>query len=822
MSRRNLALILAALLAAAGCSVDTELGGVAVPNARPDSRITGRPPTLLEASFVVEFNWTGSDPDGRVVGYQWKLSDNGVDGISPRDTLTYDPLTGAEMNPWHFTAATDSTFVVLADQADFPGDAVAPRSFRTHSLFIRAVDDKGAVDPTPAYMTFTSTTLVPTARASFPGVGTSGPSTAPPTVNIGWEGTDPDFELRIPTKVRYLWKRAQLSDGRDVRTPNDYNQNYEELIDFDDPEWTVWQRYAPSAESRLATFPRQPDNTFWLFAVQTQDTAGAVSVGRRYAVEVAHLLVKYGSNRPGVTISEPFLGNSPSSYQSYSIAAGQPLNFSWTASAAGYNGKIVSYRHGWDLISVDDPNDPGWAVPPGTSEQNRLAQERSFQDGVHSFWLRVEDDSGQVTTLERRLNVVPYVDYDAQSELLVIDQVVDERVQNWQDVQGIPRNDEQYRNEYWSFLQSQPGGVNGLDWNLDRRDHRNDINYADLVPYKAVLCYAQSNERQLMMQKFRPVNNVDKYVWLIPYQERGGNLFLVGGGSLDSFLQVEANYMTPIIFDTREETYVSGTQSFIVGFGTKELADGSEVQRGPLQYAYQVAGVSALDWTSVNTKYIYGRTRGTMNQERRNDCVGIKAIVLDPAFRSKWLIGPGAVADTMGTNPTIDWQDAYYDRGDTLRLIQNTFPFRNDEFVNSNISSRSTQFVPQDCPDDLNAPGGKCIEPMFRGIARFDWLREKKWSEGETEWPADLYTASELDDLCGAVALTTYGALPRGSAKTNGKVFGFLSYKMTADKPSRAPDVYWGFDPYRFDREDSRKAIRWVLKEVFRLDVLDP
>ena len=822
MSRRNLALILAALLAAAGCSVDTELGGVAVPNARPDSRITGQPPTLLEAGFMVEFNWTGSDPDGRVVGFQWKLSDNGVDGISPRDTLTHDPLTGAVMNPWRFTAATDTTFVVLADQAGFPGDTAAPRSFRTHSLFIRAVDDKGAVDPTPAYMTFTSTTLVPTARAAFPGLGTSGPSTVPPTVNIGWEGTDPDFELRIPTKVRYLWKRAQFPDGRDVRTPNDYNQVYEELIDFDDPAWTVWQRYSPSADNRLASFERQVNNTFWLFAVQTQDTAGAVSVGRRYGGEVAHVLVKVGSVRPVVSVREPFLGTESGSYKSYEIAAGQPLNFSWTATAAAYNGKIVSYRHGWDLISVDDPNDPGWAVPPGTSEQNRLAVERTFQDGVHSFWLRVEDDSRQITTIERRLNVVPYVDYDSQSELLVIDQVVDKLVQNWQDIQGIPRNDEQYRNEYWSFLQSQPGGVNGLDWNLDRRDHSADINYADLVPYKAVLCYAQSNELQLMMKKFRPVGNVDKYVWLIPYQERGGNLFLVGGGSLDSFLQVEPNYMTPVIFDTREETYVANNTSFIVGFGTKELSDGTEVQRGPLQYAYQVAGISAIDWTSVNTKYVYGRTRGTMNQERRNDCVGIKAIVLDPDFRANWLIGPGAVADTMGTNPTIDWQDAYYDRGDTLDIIHNTFPFRNDEFVNANISSRATQFVPQQCPDILAAPGGLCIEPMFRGIARFDWLREKKWADGETGWPDDRYTTSDLDDMCGTVALTTYGALQRGSAKTNGKVFGFLSYKMSGDKPSRAPDVYWGFDPYRFDREDSRKAVRWVLKEVFRLDVLDP
>jgi len=822
MVRLSFALVLMLLLAAAGCSVDTNLGGVAVPNARPDTRITGQPPTLLEAGFVVEFNWTGGDPDGRIVGYEWKISDNGTDGISPRDTMTYDPLTGAEMNPWHFTTATDSSFVVLADQANFPGDTAAPRSFRTHSIFVRAVDDKGEVDPTPAYMTFTSTTLVPTARAKFPGLSTTISSRAPSTVNIGWEGTDPDFDLRVPVKVRFLWKRAQIN-GMDIRLPSEYYQHYEELINFDDPDWSTWQRYAPDENDRLATFPRQTPGTYWLFAVQTQDTAGAVSVGRRYAVEVAHLsIAQSGLLKPGVTLNEIYLGaSSAPTALPISIAAGQPLNFSWVASAADYNGRIVSYRHGWDLISVDDPNDPGWAVPPGTAEQNRIAQQRSFQEGTHTFWLRVEDDSGQVTKLSRVLNVVPYVDYENQNELLVIDQVVDERVQNWQDQAGVPRNDETYRNEFWSFLQSQPGGVNGLDWNLDRFDHRDNVTYADLVPYKAVLCYAQSNSQQVgMFNKFKPERGVDKYVWLIPYQERGGNLFLVGGASMDSFLEVLADYMTPVIFDTREETYSSGTLTFTVGFGTKELPDGTEVQRGPLQYPFAVAGISALDWTSQSTKYVYARPQSAMDRQRHRDCVGLKALVLDSDFRQHWLIGPGAVADTIGTDSVIDWQDHYYDQQGTLDVIHNTFPFSNDEFVNDNISTRTTQFTPQLC-DDLNAPNGQCIEPMFRGIARFDWLREHKWAQGQTDWPDGVWTASELDDMCGAVALNPYGSLQRGSAKTNGKVFGYASYKMTEGKPSQAPDVYWGFDPYRFDHTQSKKAIRWVLKELFRLDVLD-
>ena len=106
--------ILAILLGlVGGCSTNTDMGGVRIPNAAPDTRVTGQPPTLLEASFAVEFRWTGSDPDGRIKGFQWKLSDNGLDGISPQDTLTVDPLTGAVLHPWMFTSATDSTLLVV-------------------------------------------------------------------------------------------------------------------------------------------------------------------------------------------------------------------------------------------------------------------------------------------------------------------------------------------------------------------------------------------------------------------------------------------------------------------------------------------------------------------------------------------------------------------------------------------------------------------------------------------------------------------------------------------------------------------------------------
>lgn len=820
----------ALLLAAVGCSTDSELGGVRVPNARPDTRITGQPPTLLEAGFAVRFYWTGSDPDSKIKGFEWKVSDNGTDGISPRDTLTVDPLTGAEINPWRFTVATDTTFVVLADQPDFPGDDVGvPRSFRSHSLFVRAVDEKGAVDPTPALISFTSTTIAPMGNVVFPGLGNDRAKQVPPTVNIGWKGSDADFDLRIPTKVRYLWRPAVTSTGIVITVPSVYDKWYTELVDFEDPTyWSPWERYDAEEEDRLTTFPDRDIGDYFLFAVQFQDTAGAVSVGRRYGVEVGNVTIVRGTG-PAIQLQETFLG-SMSNFAFWKVAAGQPMSFVWRADPISYNGTVVSMRHGWDVRDLEDPGDKGWMVPPGLSEQNKFSVARSFQNGPHTFVLRIVDDSRTVVTWQIFIEAVPYIPRTSQAELLVIDQMKDSNVNNWIDRDGNALNDEFFRNQWWQFLEEGPGGVDGFDWGDDRLDHTEVPSYEHLVGYKAVLCYAQFYAGQTMFQHFRAEEGLDidgnrimkdKYVWLTPYQERGGNLFLVGDRSMASLLKNESRYMTPLVFDSNEADYDGGNVSFIVSFGERELADGTVIVRGPLLYPYATAGISLIDWTSAGSKYIYGRPLDIAHSYRRSDCVGLKGLIMDPGFKDIHGVGPSDFRDTIMTDPQIDWHDeTLYAKGN-LPIITNLFLWREDEFFDGNISPRTTDWAPQTC-DDPAAPGGLCVEPMFRGYARFDWLREFWWSHGDPDWPH--YTANALADTCGSMALQSYErndgvVLPAGSAKTQGQIYGFFSYKMTKDKPGGRPDVYWGFDPYRFNSEQIRDAIRWVLSRNFELDV---
>ncbi len=820
MSRRDVPKIFTVLilLVLVGCSTNTDLGGTAVPNSRPDTRVTGQPPTLLEAGFMVEFNWTGTDPDGRIAGFQWKISNNGLDGISPRDTLTVDPLTGAEINPWFFTTVTDTTFIVLADVGEFPGDPAGfERSYRTHSLFIRAVDDKGAVDPSPAQVSFTSTTIVPTCLAQFANIETTQRVvfSVPPTVNFSYSGEDQDFDAGVPTHVRFLWTASSVErpDGTTlvVETKTNYDAYVDQLIDFDDPEWTEWDEYGGSDEERVVTYSDRPNEGIFLFAVQVRDTAGAYSIGRTYSTEVLNVRISAGSFSPGLEITEDFLGEYSSSI-SFNIASGQPLNFSWVADASSYSGRIESMRHGWDLADIEDANDPGWAVPPGTAEQNGFAEERIFSEGNHTFTVIVKDDSGAQRVLRWSISIIPFVSRPHQRNLVFVDQIVDNYSNIWPNPSGsIFYDNEIFRNEFWQFL-ADSAGVNGFTWERDFFDHTESrFDYEKLVGYKAALISARIHVQQAMFTQFRTEGTLDKFVWLTPYQKFGGNVFLVGNQSMESFFEVRS-YMVPIVFDSIVEFYELNDVSYVVGFGTKELNDGTEVLRGTLMYPFATVGISTLDWNVPLSKNIYGR-RQNATEDRTSKCSGLKEIRLVDAFRSNHLVGPGAIADFIGTNPSIDWRDTI-SVAHLNTVLRTDFPFSGDEFINDMIVERPSSLVLQECADGFE---GLCIEPMFTGVTRVDWLREQFEEIDIDGWPTNSYTDQELREICGSMGLKSYEndegtVFSLSSARANGKVYGYLSYKTVVDKPGNKADVYWGFDPYRFEPQGSKKAVLWVLQ----------
>ncbi len=835
-----------AMLLVGGCGPSTDLSGTPIPNSLPDTRVTARPPDVLEAGFVVEFYWTGDDSDGRIAGYQWKMSDNGTDGISLQDTLTYDPATGDTLNPWVFTASTDSTFLVTADMSDFPGDPEGyDRSWQTHSFWVRAVDEDGGVDPTPAYVSFNATTLLPTVTVTGP-LGIRGQDEGvgmPSTVTFLFDGEDSDFETGTPTSVRYLWKRAIMPSGEYANTRPEFEREIEHLVAFDDSLWSNWIPYDTNDDERRISLPNQPstdgngEQIYYLFAVQARDTAGAVSVGRGYGSEVANVYIQSGL-APFLRINEPFLGEftgaGPNLTASLDIAAGQELNVSWTADAGDYAGEIVSFRYGWDVTDVTDPNDPNWALPPGNSPQHRRAAPISFASGAHTLTIQVLDNSDQMTRYVLNLNVVPVPDPQQQLPLLLVDDVLDSESNAWPSPGGQPLDRDEFRDQFWLAALEGPGGVAGFQPGVHVIDTEDDLlEYREVVNYRSLVWATKwvSIPNSAIAEQFRPTvteaaGDQDKYVWLTPYQDSVGNLLLAGSQALGAFL-AESPYELPIVFQSREGNEFSGyglVNNITVrsGFGERERPDGTTVRVGLTRYPYETVGISTLDYMSpAQSYYEYGEGR-LARARRRNACAAMKALIIDPDFKANYMPGGNVFPDTIWTEESIDWWDDPYQptpggapANDVLNV---SYIWSNDEFYNADVVQRGTNWDPQASPD-FDCGGGLCVEPMFRSLARFDWVRDERLTDDPQDtWPDGYYGGQGqlmLDDVCGDNALE-FG---NTTAKTNDQVVAFIARKTAPQKPSQAGDVILGFDPYRFDNDNMIDVVRWVLGEHFGLSM---
>lgn len=134
----------------------------------------GAPETYLVTDTIIRYGddrlesevalqWWGDDPDGFVEGY----------------AFTFDAVI-TESTVWTFTTAQDSTFILApppgSDSADF-------------IFHVRAIDNQGNVDPTPASLTIPVKNSPP-AVSIQPGLNT--PVRSFPALRFYWNGSDPD------------------------------------------------------------------------------------------------------------------------------------------------------------------------------------------------------------------------------------------------------------------------------------------------------------------------------------------------------------------------------------------------------------------------------------------------------------------------------------------------------------------------------------------------------------------------------------------------------------------------------------------------------
>lgn len=98
-------------------------------NLAPETVLTGVPGDSTSTFYRVQLFWAGYDQDGSVVAYEWAITDS---------------LPGDEI-VWRRTARSDSIFIFTVDEN---------REVLGHRFYLRAVDNEGKRDPTPAFTFF--------------------------------------------------------------------------------------------------------------------------------------------------------------------------------------------------------------------------------------------------------------------------------------------------------------------------------------------------------------------------------------------------------------------------------------------------------------------------------------------------------------------------------------------------------------------------------------------------------------------------------------------------------------------------------------------
>jgi len=166
---RHIAYLLIVLLLA---SCDSGITGNTFENQPPDTQLSVRDESLLDnlgederLVSTVRITWSGDDPDGFVQGFEVRFFDNDL---------------GVGLEEWSFTTSTDSLFLLPIQQGERTSDVV---------FEVRAIDEEGLADPTPARTIYPIQNSPPLIRIS--------PFDLPPdttfnVMSIGWIAEDPD------------------------------------------------------------------------------------------------------------------------------------------------------------------------------------------------------------------------------------------------------------------------------------------------------------------------------------------------------------------------------------------------------------------------------------------------------------------------------------------------------------------------------------------------------------------------------------------------------------------------------------------------------
>ena len=515
----NLSIIAAAVALAivAGCDNDSYFGELAE-NMLPTIELTSGPLEGDTTLYRIEFSWVGTDRDGTVRYYEFVICDGSPLGFDPADTTGLDK--------WTRTYCRDSLFIFRADDYEKDvviGEKAYSRYERTHTLFIRAVDDREGRSEA-AYRSFTSRTLAPyavieTPRNPFPGMT----QTLPPIVRFVWRTEDPvdtPGNIQEADSIRYFLIR---DDGTVVSRLNSTPQDFED-------DWRPWISCNAPGDSGVATTIGDDElltgSGQYAFAVQAMDEAGAVTTVFDPKVNVRTLRIMPGAG-PLLRVSEPYLGTysfvgSRGNPETFTLPSGFEFRFSWEADASSYGGEISSYRYGWDVCDLNDPND--WDVIQ--SPYVMSCPPIRFVSGVHTIFIEATDNNGISTLARMEVSLFPL---RMNRNLLWVDDFHSTYFQ--QITYSCPT--EQEHDDFWLEICSRADGFEpDLDVHETYPTNGHLPNVERLWQYKNIIWSCGASDR---------INTWDEMIFFVPESEIGSvsqmtvnylSLFVTSGGHI--------------------------------------------------------------------------------------------------------------------------------------------------------------------------------------------------------------------------------------------------------------------------------------------------
>jgi len=494
-------LVLIALLT--GCGKENPVPSAQ--NLPPDTTLELLTDRADTTSLKVHLRWSGSDPDGEVVCFETRW-----------DTLD-----------WVRVARSESVFVL--SEADSAG---APLGAGRHTFAVRAVDDRGVEDPSPASVSFTARNLLPETEI------VSGPDAVTcPIVRVEWRGWDYDGIV-----VGYGWSLSLWQEDEWVEVAHVDSVGADHVSEFLGPmaglhRFDVW-----SIDDAGDTDPTPASITF---------TANPALAGARLTVRTNAFgeLVYRGSVWPAEF-------NTP-----IPIFEGEHLVFDWHATIGDCGGEVVGYSFAYDDTSA-------WGDEYSLEETHF---EVAPTIGEHAIYWSVIDDLTMITRGKLAFEVV-----EAAMDQYVL--IVDDC--NWRENQPVWGTDAD-RDAFFDHL-TEGCGRPVVQWDTEEHggaDSPEPPDVATLAGASTVIWYYDF-ENTGLRASFDPYGA--RYTPLAGYAGAGGNLIMAGSKGLSQILDEEY----PISVTEADSTIAAAFVRDVLGIASAENTGSSANKNAPWSYGY--------------------------------------------------------------------------------------------------------------------------------------------------------------------------------------------------------------------------------------------